>query len=229
MLQFYRNNWYNIAGAACLFMAFFMGFWGDRFSPIQVILIYSFMALLAHQFEEYVFPGGAPVVLNAAFYGEKQDYDRYPSSKQSCMLVNTLVWPFYIAPIFYPEQIWLGLSTMFFGFFQVLGHGITMNIKGRTWYNAGMATAVLLHLPIGIYYIQYVTVNGLASHQDYIFAACALSAAVLLIVVLPVQWLKNRNTSFTFSDKELARFNMIDKYCAKGVISVVKGKARTPT
>jgi len=225
MLRFYRDNWYNIAGAICFFMAFLMGFWSDRFSPLQVILIYSFMALLAHQFEEYVLPGGAPVVLNAVFFGEKKDYDRYPGNKQSCMLVNTLAWLFYITPIFFPEYIWWGLATMFFGFFQVLGHGILMNVKGKTWYNAGMATAVFLHLPIGIYYIQYVTAHGLASHHDYIFAALTLMAATVLIVALPVQGLRSRNTHFPFSDKELTRFNMVEKYRAKGVISFVRQKA----
>ena len=69
-----------------------MGFWDTQYSPLQVILIYSFMALLAHQFEEYVLPGGAPVVLNVAFYGEKKDYDRFPGNKQNCMVVNTLAY-----------------------------------------------------------------------------------------------------------------------------------------
>jgi hypothetical protein len=46
------------------------------------------MALLAHQFEEYALPGGEPLVLNAAFYGEKKDSDRYPGNQLNGMLVN---------------------------------------------------------------------------------------------------------------------------------------------
>ena len=48
MVNFYRNNWYNLAGVACLALAFYMGFWGEGYTELQVILIYSFMALLAH-------------------------------------------------------------------------------------------------------------------------------------------------------------------------------------
>ena len=218
MLNFYRNNWYYIAGVVCLALAFYMGFWGSAYSPLQVILIYSFMALLAHQFEEYVLPGGAPVVLNVAFYGEKKDYDRYPGNKQNCMAVNTLAYPFYIAPIVYPDLIWLGLATMLFGFMQVLGHGVRMNMKGKTLYNPGLATAIFLHLPIGIYYIRYVMDHGLVSGHDWLYAVIALAVAAVLIVLLPVMGMKDRNTPYAFSQQELARFSMVEKYRNRGVL-----------
>ena len=89
MLTFCRRNWYYVGGVVFTALAFIMGFWGNGdFSRIEVILIYSFMALLAHQFEEYALPGGAPLVLNAAFYGEKKDYDRYSGNQLNGMLVN---------------------------------------------------------------------------------------------------------------------------------------------
>ena len=218
MVNFYRNNWYNLAGVACLALAFYMGFWGEGYTELQVILIYSFMALLAHQFEEYVLPGGAQVSLNVAFYGEKKDYDRFPGNKQSCMLVNTLSYPFYIVAIFYPEQIWLGLAVMFFGFMQFPGHAILMNLRGKTWYNPGLATTILLFLPLGIYYIWYVTSHGLVTGQDYLYATLAFIAAAVVIVALPVQLLKNRNSPYPMTREDMARFNMIEKYIAKGVL-----------
>lgn len=220
VINFYRNNWYNIAGIACLSLAFVMGFWSYLFSTIQIILIYSLMALLAHQFEEYVLPGGAPLVLNTAFYGEKKAYDRFPGNKQNCMIVNTLAYPFYILPIYIPEQIWLGLATMYFGFFQVVGHGIIMNIRGKTWYNPGLATAVFLHLPIGIYYIQYVNKNYSVTCSDYLLSAFAFVIALVVIVVLPVQLLKNPHSPYPFSPEELSKFSMLKKYIAKGVIKI---------
>ena len=137
MISFYRDNWYRIGGVAFVALAFVMGFWGHACSPLQVILVYSFLALLAHQFEEYELPGGATVVLNVAFYGEKRDFDRYPGNKQNCMLVNSLAYLFYVVPIVFPQLVWLGLAMMFFGFFQVLGHGITMNVKGKTLVQPG--------------------------------------------------------------------------------------------
>lgn len=218
MIRFYRDNWYKITGIVFCVLAFIMGFWGQDLRPLQVILIYNFMALLAHQFEEYVLPGGAPVVLNAAFYGEKKDYDRYPGNKQSCMLVNTLAYPFYLLSIFNQDIVWLGLATMIFGFMQVIGHGITMNIRGKTWYNPGMATAICLHLPIGIYYLQYIHHYNLVSGYDYLYAFLTFVLSVLVIIILPVQLLKDRKTPYPMSEEEIARFNMVAKYQSNGVL-----------
>lgn len=106
MLMFLQRNWFYVGGVVFAALAFAMGFWGhDHLSHLVVILVYSFMALLAHQFEEYVLPGGAPMVLNAAFYGEKKDYDRYPGNQRNCLMVNLLAYPFYIAAIAWPGAI----------------------------------------------------------------------------------------------------------------------------
>jgi hypothetical protein len=57
-MKLYRNNWYYIGGILFVVLSFVMGFFGNHVSPIQLILVTSFMALLVHQFEEYVLPGG---------------------------------------------------------------------------------------------------------------------------------------------------------------------------
>lgn len=218
MIGFYRKNWYYIAGGAFVAMAFFMGFWGHLFSHIQVILIYSFMALLVHQFEEYACPGGEPLVLNRVFYGETKDYDRYPGNQFNGMIVNFLAYPFYLAPVVFPHLIWLGLAQMFFGFFQFVGHGIVMNVKGRSWYNPGLGSVIFLHIPIGIYYIYYVTAQNLVMPMDYVYGALVFMAATAVLVVLPVQLLKDRNSPYPFTQEELSRFNMLQKLKDRGLL-----------
>lgn len=150
-LAYYRDNWYYFTTVAFVVSSFVMGFFGGYFDHIQVILIYNLMALFVHQVEEYILPGGGPLVINVAFYGEKKDYDRFPGNKLSMVWVNTLAYPFYVSAVIFSDKIWLGLAQCFFGFVQVIGHGLTMNIKGNTGYNPGVASALLLHLPIGIY------------------------------------------------------------------------------
>jgi Protein of unknown function with HXXEE motif len=216
-MSFLRDNWYNIGAAIFVALAFIMGFWGDQLSQIQVILIFSYMALLVHQYEEYALPGGGPIVLNRLFYGEKQDYDRYPGNKQSCLVINALAYPFYIVPIFFPNLIWWGLATMFVGFLQFVAHGIIMNVKGRTWYNPGLAAVVFLHIPIGIYYIAYVQQNGLTTWLDYVLGVIGLVVAYVIIILLPTRLFGSRDTPYPFSAEEINRFNIIGKLRAKGI------------
>lgn len=219
MFKFYRDNWHNIGAVLFVALAFFVGFWEDLVSPLQRILIFNFMALLAHQFEEYGWPGGAGLVINGAMYGERTAYDRYPGNKLSMTLVNTAAaYPFYILPILFPGAVWLGLAVMFFGFFQIVGHGITMNLRARTLYNPGLATTLFLFIPIGLYYIHYVHQHQLVTGMDYLYGALTFVASILVILVLPIRSLMNRDSPYPMSTEEMSKFNMLGKLKRKGLI-----------
>jgi hypothetical protein len=124
----------------------------------------------------------------------------------------------------FPNLIWLGLAQVFFGFFQFLGHRIVMNVTGRTLYNPGLAAVIFLHVPIGVYYINFVTKRGLVTGMDYVWGVAALIISIALIVVLPVQLLKDRRTPYAFSPEEVSRFNIVGKLKAKG-LSCCEGSA----
>jgi len=211
-MNFYRHNWYYIGGSLFVILSFVMGFFGHRIRPIQVTLIYSFMALLVHQFEEYGLPGGFPALFNVIINGETKAPDRFPQNSNLAMLVNVaLAYPFYISAILFPDVIWLGLATMFFGLTQILGHGILFNRNLKSFYNPGLAACIFLHGPIGIYYIWYVATHGLAGPWDYVGGLMGMIVAAVLIVVLPVRIFSSREAKHPFSKAEMERFGMLEK------------------
>ena len=211
-MNLYRRNWYYIGGILFVVLSFCMGFFGQLVSHIQLILIYSFMALLVHQFEEYGLPGGFPALFNVIMNGETQAPDRFPQNSNLAMVVNVpLAYSFYIAALLFPGAIWLGLATMFFGLSQILFHGIVINRSLKSFYNPGLAACIFLHGPIGIYYIWYVAANGLAGPWDYIGGILATILAAVVIVVLPVKAFSSRNAKYPFSREEMERFGMMEK------------------
>ena len=211
-MNLYRRNWYYIGGILFVILSFVMGFFGHLVSHIQLILIYSFMALLVHQFEEYGLPGGFPALFNVIMNGETQAPDRFPQNSHLAMVVNVaLAYPFYIAAILFPGAIWLGLATMFFGLSQILFHGIVINRSLKSFYNPGLAACIFLHGPIGIYYIGYVANYGLAGTWDYVGGILATILAAVLIVALPVRLFSNRKAKYPFSKTEMERFGMMEK------------------
>ncbi|MDO4552204.1 MAG: HXXEE domain-containing protein [Bacillota bacterium] len=214
----YRENWFYFGGAYFVILAFAMGFWGSHFSHIQVILTYSFMALLIHQFEEYALPGGFPAVWNMAVNKEKERPERFPLNKNSSFIVNViLAYPFYLVPIFLPKVIWLGLAQVLFGMLQLIVHGLFINVKIKGLYNPGLGAVVFLHIPIGIYYIWYVSANGLAGPWDYVGGVICLLAAAICIVGLPVRLLADRESRYPFSKDEMERFRVLEKLRRRGL------------
>jgi len=207
-MKFWRRHWYYIGGVLFIALAFFMGFCGANiFSRIQVILIFSFMAMLIHQVEEYGIPGGFPSINNMVSFKEKKAPDRYPFNANQVWISNVfLTYTFYIAAIIFPHLIWLAISQMVLGFLQFFAHGIFINVRLKSIYNPGLGSTIFLQYPIGIYYIWYVTTNNLASTTDFIIGIpCALIAGVLLFG-LPILLLRNRESKYPFAEEEMYGF-----------------------
>ena len=212
-MKFIRDNWYRLGLIVFIGLAFFMVFWGNAvFTDIQKILMASLMALPVHQFEEYALPGGGPVVINRAFYGEQTLYRHYPGNWNSIMLVNLSAYIFYIGAVFWPEALWLGLATMFFNLFQLLGHGLEMNIKLKTWYNPGLATALFLLTPISIYYIYFVCTNDTLTGGDWLGGVGLLLLILVTTVILPVQCLKDKNSAYDIPQWQLEQFEKVKRF-----------------
>lgn len=207
-LEFYRHNWYYIGAFLFFALSFFMGFWGsNNLSRIQVILTFSFMAMLVHQFEEYAYPGGFPRISNGAVFGGKNYSDRYPLNANQCMISNVfLTYPFYVLAILFPNIIWLGLASVGLGIFQIFGHGIATPIRLRSLYNPGLATTVLLFFPIGIYYIWYVTTDHLANTGDFVFGIIGTAMAAVVLFLLPIMLLRSKESKYPFTEAEMNRF-----------------------
>lgn len=212
-MKTYRQNWYFFGGIIFVALTFIMGFFGQHIdNHLQYVLIYSFMSLLIHQFEEYGVPGGFPTIFNVVMNAETKTPDRFPQNSHLAMVVNVwLAYPFYIAPIIFPNVIWLGLATMFFGLSQIFFHGIVINKNLKSFYNPGLAACIFLHGPIGIYYIWYVATNGIASTWDYIGGIIAMFVAAVVIVMIPVKVFSSRQAKYPFSKEEMERFGMMEK------------------
>ena len=208
-MKTWRRNWYYIGGILFVALSFFMGFWGSMFSRIQVILIFSFMAMLVHQFEEYAWPGGFPSITNIAAFGEKEAPDRYPLNANQCWISNVfLTYPFYVIPVFFPDLIWLGLAQIMLGLMiQVPAHAIAVNIRLKSFYNPGLGATMFLQVPLGIYYIWYVATNNLASTGTYVIGFIGAIVAMLVLFLLPIRLLAtNRESKYPFAEAEMYGF-----------------------
>ena len=74
VFRFYCRYWSAIGGLLFVLLAFLIGLMPGLIPTTQRMMILLFMALLFHQFEEYVFPGGFPAAANRGLFGEKDDF-----------------------------------------------------------------------------------------------------------------------------------------------------------
>ena len=124
-------------------------------------------AVMVHQYEEYVDPGWFPGQFNRGLF--RSDSPRnYPLNTNTALCVNTaFAYPFYVAPVLFPKNKWLGLAPVLFGISQAFTHGVVFPLRAGDRYSPGFLASILLHVPIGITYIRALRAAGPISGGDW--------------------------------------------------------------
>jgi len=211
-MKFIRRHWYNIGFVVAIIAAIFLALKWDSMGILQRVLLFNFIAILIHQFEEYGFPGGEPAIMNLVLQNSPAP-DRYPLNQNAAMITNVVSsYGVYLIPVFFPHIIWLGLAPVLFGLGQFIMHGIATNIKLKSFYNPGLGAVTFLHVPLGVYYIYYIQSNGLASVWDWIIGLVYLFLFAFIVVnKMTRTWLADKDSPYPFAEEEMKRFNVQEK------------------
>lgn len=224
ILKIICRHWYNIGLAVAVAAAALSAFFWKDMSVLLRLNTVSFIAILIHQFEEYGFPGGEPMIMNLALQGSDIP-DRYPLNQFSAMFTNVFFsYVIYLLPILFPNVICLGIAPMLMGLMQFIIHGVMTNIKMKSLYNPGLGAVVFLHIPVGVYYIHYITANGLASGGTWAIGIIyTIAATGFVLGFLTYIGLSDRNTKWVFAEAELKRFHVEEKLAKKNITVKASG------
>lgn len=203
MSKILKKHWFDLGACLALIVLLYVLFGHASFSDYQTVLWLSFASLCLHQVEEYRFPGTFPGMINTVMFASDRP-DRYPLNMHSAMIINTgLGWGVYLLAALTAEHaVWLGITTVLISLGNVVAHTFLFNIKGRSWYNAGMATCWLLFVPIAFLFFHVLSSEHLATTADW---AIGIPLGILLnIAVLKgISWLKDPATPDAFPQRSL--------------------------
>ncbi len=102
-------------------------------------------------------------------------------------------------------------ASISFGLGQFIVHGIVNNIKMRSFYNPGLFSVVFMHVPIGIYYINYIYSDNLVTSNTWLFGLLYLALFMFAFGLSLYKLLANKNTKWPFTSEEINRFDMVRK------------------
>ena len=201
-MKFWCKYWYKLGLIPAVISAILLIINWNNMSILTRVSTINFVGIMIHQFEEYGFPGGAPVFFNKYVGGGDE---RFPLNQFSAMITNVLIaYICYILPIFFPNTIWLGLAPMIFGcVFQVIMHLGLFLVKFHHFYNPGLGAVLCIHVPCGIYYIYYVITNGLVSTSIWIYTVIYLIAMIFVTVLLGQKVFSSEHSKYVFSTAEI--------------------------
>lgn len=201
-MNFIRLHWFDLG----LVLAFLAG--GvvllSKLDLLSLLLWGNLIALFLHQFEEYRYPGYFPGMINTVVFSSKHP-DRYPLNTNTALVINVFVgWlAYFLAAAFGEKALWLAIATMLVSVGNVFAHIFLFNLKGRTLYNPGMLTALLLFAPLSACF-GYVLIQGnSASLADWIAGILLGIGFNVLGIFKLIDWLKDENTEYAFPKRSL--------------------------
>jgi len=203
-MQFLRKHWYDLAGVLALVTLAAIGIYYNRLTNYQLLMWLSLVSLFFHQLEEYRIAGTFPGMINSVMFKSSQP-DRYPLNTNTALVINVWVgWAtYFLAAITGEKFIWLGMATILVSFGNVVAHTLVFNIKGKTIYNAGMATSLLFFIPCIFFFFKIIYESNLVTITDYLIGIPLGIAFNVFGVFKLITWLSDKNTTYIFSDKNL--------------------------
>jgi hypothetical protein len=164
----------------------------------------SLVSLFFHQMEEYRVAGTFPGMINHTMFHSDLP-DRFPLNSNTSLVVNVYIgWTLYLlAAIGGTEFIWLGMATMIISLGNIIAHTFIFNLKGKTVYNAGLASSWLFFAPCVFYFFKIIHQDHLADLSDYCIGIPLGILINIFGVFKPIHWLSDRNTNFIFTKNHL--------------------------
>jgi Protein of unknown function with HXXEE motif len=157
---------------------------------VQRIVGLSFVALIAHVWEEFRFPGGFAEMVTARLNFALAD----PQVAKLIVVAYILYLAF--VPLFFPGVIWLSMAAMLLGVLEPVFHVAAIKLfHQKNFYSPGLITAAGLLLPVGAYGIVYIVQHHLMKPWEY-----ALSLLYMVIGLAIAQGTVVRMSGLAYID-----------------------------
>lgn len=205
-MNFLRKHWFDLGAVLSLIVGIYIFNSYHSLSQYQFLLWCSLITLFFHQLEEYRIVGTFPGMINTVMF-KSETPDRFPLNTNTALIINIIIgWGFYLpAAILSEKAIWLGIATMMVSMGNIIAHTFLFNIKGKTFYNAGLITCWLFFAPAVYYFIIIITNGHLASASDW-YIGIILGVVLNYIGVLKmISWMADKNTPFVFEQRNLLK------------------------
>ncbi len=203
-MKFLRNHWYDAGAILLVAVLIYIFIEHSRLSNYQLLMWCSLSSLFLHQLEEYRIAGTFPGMINSVVFKSPQP-DRYPLNANTSFLINVFEgWLLYfLAACFAENAVWLGITALMISLGNIIAHSFLFNIKGKTFYNAGLITCWLFFAPCIFFFTMIVHSTNLITPKDYLIGIPLGIIVNVFGVYKLIGWLANKNTIYIFPQRNL--------------------------
>lgn len=131
--------------------------------------------------------------------------DRFPLNALTSVYVNVIVgWlSYFLAALLGQNAVWLGIATILVSLGNTVAHTTVFNIKGKTFYNAGLATSWLFFAPCIYFFFKTIHKEHLVSLTDYLIGVPIGIVLNVIGILKLIDWFADKDTKYIFERRNL--------------------------
>lgn len=165
MIKFILRNNLNLMVLLGAGVVVYLAVFWPGMPVMQRTVSLFFVALVLHVWEEMRYPGGfAEMMMSRLNFA-------IPNMDAAHAIVSGYVLYLVFVPLFFPHVIWLAMASMVLGVLEAVAHMALIKLfRLKRFYSPGMATAIVLLLPIAIFGITYSVRHDLIRPWEWAYS-----------------------------------------------------------
>jgi hypothetical protein len=177
----FKENWPKVGVMVAIFLTIYLVVIVlPQNTLLFALLMYGPLYML-HEIDEYVFPGGFARFMNRNIY--RTDPENGLVDQSAVFWINMVVWIFIpLSGLQAVTDLTQAAFLPYFVIFQAVVH-LIIGIIGKRFFNPGMVSAWLVHVPWGIWTIRLLVQAGVISNPYW---NTYLRDGLLINLALPV-------------------------------------------
>lgn len=180
--HWFHREWMRAGLVVAVFLLVYLTVLVARTNLVLYAMLLCAPLYMLHETEEYLFPGGFVEFMNHDLY--KQDPETGMVDERLVYWINMgYIWlPLPVCGLLATYDLRLAAWMPYFLIFQAVVH-VGLSIVARCWYNPGLATACLLHVPFAVWAIDLLKDAGVIQN---LYFNVYLLIGFIFILGLPI-------------------------------------------
>jgi len=185
-----RNNLYLLTALGVIVAVYTAMNWAAM-PVLQRMVGLFFVALILHLWEEGRFPGGFAEMISSRLNFTQINPHFGEIITAALVMIVTLV------PFFFPHVAFLAMVPMLLGILEVVAHLAMIKMFGlKRFYSPGLATSVVVLLPISVYTISYAVQHNLMQPVSWLYSFLSMLISLMLAQQIVVRTSGMKYTDF---------------------------------
>jgi len=160
--RWFEENWPKVGIIVGIFLTVYLAVLVLPGNPLLFALLMYTPLYILHETEEYIIPGGFARFVNRNIY--KTDPENGLVDTSAIFWINMIVWIFLpLSGLQAVKDLTQAAFLPYFVIFQAVVH-LIIGIIGKRFFNPGMISAWLVHVPWGIWTIWLLVQAGVITN-----------------------------------------------------------------